>query len=98
MKQLVACLLLAGYGAAAMADTTVCKHGDKERTISVEYEKRGEPFPCRVKYEKSNGTTYPWNAQNTEGYCEEKAAYLVSRHEKEWGWKCKTKKDRRRRR
>ena len=97
MKQLLAILLLAGYGAAALADKTVCRHGDKTRTISVDYEKRGESIPCRVKYEKADSTTYPWSAQNTEGYCEEKAAGLVARHEDEWGWKCKTERSRRRR-
>ena len=91
MKQLITLLLLAGYAAIGMATEEICRHGDKTRVISVEYEKRGKMIPCRVKYEKADGTTYPWNAQNTEGYCEEKAAYLISKHEDEWGWDCTEK-------
>ena len=89
MKQLAVFLALAGFVAPTFAKFEVCRHGDKMRIISVEYEKRGQDVPCRVKYQKAEGTTYPWNAQNTEGYCEEKAKMLVERHEDEWGWKCK---------
>ncbi len=72
---------------SAWADTYVCKHGDKERVISVVYEKEGQPVPCKVVYIKDTGTETPWNAQNQAGYCEEKAAAFVEK-QRGWGWTC----------
>ncbi len=72
---------------SAWADTYVCKHGDKERVISVVYEKEGQAVPCKVVYIKDTGTETPWNAQNKAGYCEEQAAAFVEK-QRSWGWTC----------
>jgi hypothetical protein len=72
---------------SALADTYICKHGDKERVISVVYEKEGQPVPCKVVYTKDTGVETPWNAQNQAGYCEEKAAAFVEK-QRTWGWTC----------
>ncbi|MFT7220529.1 MAG: hypothetical protein ACI8Z1_002146 [Candidatus Azotimanducaceae bacterium] len=59
----------------------VCRDGNKQRIISVEYPHKGWWVPCRVKYEKpAEGiTTYPWQAEATPGYCEDKAEYLAQK-------------------
>ena len=72
---------------SAWAETYVCKHGDKERLISVVYEQAGQAVPCKVVYVKDTGTETPWNAANLAGYCEEKAAAFVEK-QRAWGWAC----------
>jgi hypothetical protein len=70
-------------------DVYECRSGNELRKISVEYEHKGWQVPCRVKYEKSDDQQiqYPWNAQATVGYCEEKADFLAAKLEN-WGWVC----------
>ena len=83
---------LTGLALPAFADEIVCRSGDQQRIISVEYERAGSPVPCRVRYDKPDegGTTeYPWNAQGQAGYCEERAGFLASKLEG-WGWTCTT--------
>ena len=68
------------------ADNYSCKHGNQERVISVVYPNGGD-LPCEVHYQKAEGASVLWNAENVKGYCEEKAAAFVEKQEG-WGWKC----------
>ena len=78
----------------AIADDYECRSRNEVRTISVEYEHKGWQVPCKVKYEKpSQGVTeYPWNAQATAGYCEDRAEFLAGKLEN-WGWICTKKQN-----
>lgn len=89
MIRCIALLLLTSISSLALANDFVCRSGNITRIISVEYEHKGWEIPCRVKYEKvdEGGVTYPWNAQATPGYCENRAAFLVDKL-RNWGWVC----------
>ena len=93
MIRLIYLFLLATTAAVTIADDFVCRSGNEMRMISVDYEHKGWQVPCRVKYEKpaTNSVEYPWNAQASPGYCEDRARFLVSKLEN-WGWVC-TKKE-----
>ncbi len=68
----------------------VCKHGDLERQISISYDVEGATVPCQVAYTKEDGSVQNlWNAQNVEGYCEEKADEFAEK-QRGWGWDCQT--------
>ena len=88
MKKLV--LLLSGLilSQVSFAHDYTCSVGPAKRHISVEHEE-GQELPCQVKYDKPDQATveYPWNAESTPGYCEEKAEYLANRLES-FGWQC----------
>lgn len=75
--------------ANAVAHEYVCRHGTMERMISVQHEVPGQEVPCAVKYDKpmEGGTSFPWSAEHTAGYCEEKADYLATRLGN-LGWSC----------
>ena len=89
MKKLIALTSLTLLASSAMAienSKTVCTHDAETRVIEVVY--RGEAaVPCEVQYTKSTGTQTLWNAQNAEGYCEEKAQAFVEKQQG-WGWDC----------
>ncbi|MDX8385884.1 MAG: hypothetical protein R8M11_05120 [Gallionella sp.] len=68
-------------------ETYVCKHGNQERTIKVVYANADSSVPCAVTYDKGTGTESLWQAQNSPGYCSEKAAEFVEK-QRVWGWDC----------
>ena len=72
-----------------LANEFTCRANNEARTISVEYEHKGWQVPCKVKYEKpAEGLIeYPWSAQVSPGYCEDRAAFLAGKLEN-WGWAC----------
>ncbi|MDH5433842.1 MAG: hypothetical protein OEY19_07840 [Gammaproteobacteria bacterium] len=84
MKYLV--LFLSFFSFGAMASQTICTHGDQERKIEIVYPSGGN-VPCEVHYTKAGSSQVLWEAKNTEGYCEEKAAEFVAKQEN-WGWSC----------
>ena len=92
---LMTALMIATSSSMAMANEFVCRSGDVTRVISVEYEHKGWEVPCRVKYEKPDegGLSYPWNAQATPGYCEDRAEFLADKLQN-WGWVCTEKEAR----
>jgi hypothetical protein len=65
----------------------VCTHGTAERVIFVKYLDEPNKVPCEVHYAKAEGEQVLWSAENTEGYCEEKAAAFVDK-QSGWGWTC----------
>lgn len=79
--------LLALSVQASVGESYHCAFGQQGRTISVVYEVEGQAAPCEVRYDKADGVETPWEADNEEGYCEEKAREFVEQH-REWGWRC----------
>ena len=88
MKKLVLISVALFFSTPLFANQNyVCKHGDQERKISVVYQSEGQQVPCEVTYEKDGGSESLWRAENTAGYCEEKAEMFVER-QRGWGWEC----------
>ncbi len=83
----VTLVALSGMASADMSYT--CKHDVQKRLIKVIYESAEAKVPCKVEYTKEHGEEPKilWDAQNQEGYCEEKAAAFVEK-QKGWGWEC----------
>ena len=80
-------LLFASSSVFALPDITyVCTHDTDVRIIKVVYFEDAT-LPCEVEYNKEEGVSSLWRANNIEGYCEEKAALFVTKHES-WGWDC----------
>ncbi len=69
-----------------------CTAGNLTRTISVERQHQGWDIPCKVKYDKpfEGGVSYPWESENTKGYCHEKSEFLAEKLKK-LGWECVSK-------
>ncbi|GAA4887483.1 hypothetical protein [Ferrimonas pelagia] len=90
MKKLMVVAALLASGSAFAAENTLerCTHGNEFRLIEVIYP-TGEALPCEVQYTKADGTTTPWKAANSVGFCAEKAAELVEKH-RGWGWHCES--------
>lgn len=70
----------------AAAISFECKLDNLGRSISVIYPEQ-TPVPCHVEYTKEGDTQILWQAENSEGYCEEKARAFATKHES-WGWQC----------
>ena len=91
-------ILIAGVTATlamntASADQHTCQQGSITRVIAVEHEPN-QPLPCSVRYEKpdeGDTVSFPWHANNTAGFCEEKADYLAEKLSLS-GWACEKKK------
>jgi len=70
--------------------TTQCTYGDMTRRVVIMSEP-GVSVPCEVHYYKDSEAPGEdqvlWSASQQAGYCEEKAAELVSKLES-WGWNC----------
>lgn len=90
LNRLIATITLAAVitpAAIAQSDTTfTCSHNDATRTITINYPTT-EPTPCSVNYQKDGASQTLWEAQNSEGYCEEKANAFVEK-QRGWGWEC----------
>ena len=82
-------VLMPGIALAQGAETQ-CTSGDMVRRVVIMSEP-GVSVPCEVHYyrdtEAPGEDQVLWSASSQEGYCEEKAAGLVSKLEG-WGWNC----------
>lgn len=89
MRRTICMLIVFLASPAVVANEFTCRDNNEIRIISVEYEHKGWQVPCKVKYEKpAQGLTeYPWSAQASPGYCEDRAAFLAGKLEN-WGWAC----------
>ncbi len=94
MNRLVTLLLLTTCATLASATEFECRANGEVRIISVEYEHKGWAVPCRVRYEKpaQNVTEYPWRADATPGFCEDRTEFLANKLET-LGWQCTEKPD-----
>jgi hypothetical protein len=84
---IVAASLLAATN--VYAESWNCSRDNLVREVVIEYP-QGSALPCKVVYKKQTEGVYDqdlWTSDNTEGYCEEKAAGLVAKLEG-WGWVC----------
>ena len=68
---------------------TTCTQGQLTRSIKVVYADPDLALPCEVLYDKRDegSQSILWRAENTQGYCEDKADQLVQKHGA-WGWQC----------
>lgn len=68
---------------------SICRLGQLERRISVDYERPPAKVPCQVRYEKKPGAdiSFPWRAVREIGYCEARATALAEKFEA-LGWSC----------
>ena len=72
----------------AKRNIATCKSGEAVRTVEVVFDSPGAPVPCKVVYTKAEtGAQDLWRAENKEGYCQERAAYLVEKLVG-LGWTC----------
>ena len=72
------------------AESWTCQQGELVRHVLTFYSNSPERLPCKVFYSKPNENVMPrtlWQAQNTENFCETKAAAFVEKLES-WGWQC----------
>ena len=71
----------------AAATRFECTAGNQ--TISIVRQHHGWDLPCKVRYHKllEGNVSYPWEAENTKGYCGKKAHFLAEKLQK-LGWKC----------
>ncbi len=88
MVKLLIMIVALTVSPALFAHDYTCTNAGLERRISVIHAE-GQELPCQVKYEKPDegDTQYPWQAENTAGYCEAKADYLAQRLSS-FGWDC----------
>lgn len=86
-----ALILVPFPGLHAQADVAdyVCTKDGATRQIAVV---QGSGYACRVKYTRSSGTSYPWNARNEADYCRPKATGLAEKLGS-LGWTCDTAGD-----
>ncbi|BFM15873.1 hypothetical protein R50073_20560 [Maricurvus nonylphenolicus] len=68
-----------------------CSNQALVRRLEIDYLNAPEQVPCEVNYYKD--TEMPdtketlWQAQNTQGYCEDKAQGFIAKLSN-WGWEC----------
>ncbi|MDO3386465.1 hypothetical protein QWI17_11515 [Gilvimarinus sp. SDUM040013] len=68
----------------------ICELEGATRQIEVAYLVSEQDVPCEVRYQKNDGDgTVLWRANNQGGFCENKAASLVSEH-KTLGFQCES--------
>ncbi len=92
INRFLSCLIvsLIAVPFSVYADSWSCSKQDLVREVHVEYATTS-PVPCIVVYKKPNEGFEDqtlWSADNTEGYCEEKASEFVAKLES-WGWVCR---------
>ncbi len=89
MRRSICALIVFLASPTVLASEVTCRANNEIRMISVEYEHKGWPVPCGVKYEKRSEslTEYPWSALASAGYCEDRATFLAAKLEN-WGWTC----------
>ena len=73
----------------AAATRFECTAGNQTRIISIVRQHHGWDLPCKVRYHKllEGNVSYPWEAENTKGFCAGKAQPLAEKLQK-LGWKC----------
>ncbi len=86
----IALVLLVGASAAVSGMSWTCQSTGLVRHVLVIYPEAPDVLPCQVFYAKPNENVVPrqlWQANSTKGYCEDRAAELVSKLGS-LGWHC----------
>ena len=87
-KYALLALLLSSTVLGMENQLTICTNEDELRAIEIIYTTQNS-VPCKVNYTKHSKNQILWQAQYSEGYCEEKAAAFVDDLRK-WGWNCRS--------
>jgi hypothetical protein len=83
-----------GQESMRTGDKSLCKNGNQQRSVQVEYYTEDKSVPCEVHYYKD--TEQPgmgqvlWRAANEVGFCEKKMAVVVDELSGS-GWECQQK-------
>jgi hypothetical protein len=87
----VLCLLVfPGLTAEVAAGSWTCRQDGLTRHVVVFYPEAPAQLPCKVFYSRPEENVMPralWESENTQGYCEQKAAGFV-RKLSSAGWRC----------
>lgn len=80
-----------GQESMRSGDKLLCKNGNQQRSIQVEYYTEDKSVPCEVHYYKDTEQTgmgqVLWRAANEAGFCEKKMAVVVGELSGS-GWEC----------
>ena len=79
-----------GLASDVSAGSWTCENAGMTRQVLVYYPEAPARLPCKVFYAKPGDNVLPralWEAQNTEHYCERRAAEFVEKLTS-LGWQC----------
>jgi hypothetical protein len=85
-----------GQESLRFGDKSLCKSGDQQRSVQVQYYAEEKNVPCEVHYYKE--TEQPgmgqvlWRAANEVGFCEKKMAVFLNELS-DSGWNCEQSAD-----
>jgi hypothetical protein len=86
----VCLLVFLGLTSEASASSWTCQNDGLTRHVVVFYPHEPARLPCKVFYSKPQENVLPralWEAQNTQNYCERKAAEFIDKLSSA-GWRC----------
>ena len=86
----VCLLVFLGLAAEVSATSWTCQQAELTRQVVVFYPEAPSLLPCKVYYSKPDENVLPralWEAENTQDYCELKAAEFIEKL-KLLGWRC----------
>ena len=87
---LLCLLVLPGLAADVSASSWTCRNNGLTRHVVVFYPQAPARLPCKVFLARPDENVLPrvlWEAENTQNYCEHKAAEFVERLGS-LGWRC----------
>lgn len=91
IKVMSVCLFIVVIPLAnAFAQSWLCENTNLKRYVDISYPNSSSYKSCSVIYRKPTEDVDDrilWQAQNNEGYCENKAKAFVEKLES-WGWRC----------
>ena len=80
-----------GQESMRRGDKSLCKNGDRQRSVEIQYYEQEKSVPCEIHYYKD--TENPgmgqvlWRAANEAGFCEKKMAVFI-KDLSDLGWDC----------
>ncbi len=92
MKHLIfVTIFISSAAIAEQNQLALCQFGDNQRKIEVVYPQDSNNV-CEVQYTKNSEMRVLWSARSDRGYCAEKAASFVEKHQG-WGWRCEAQNE-----
>ena len=86
----VCLLVFLGLASEVPASAWTCQKAELTRQVVVFYPEAPARLPCKVFYSKPGQNVLPrvlWEAENTQNYCERKAAEFIEKLSS-LGWRC----------
>lgn len=83
-------LVFLGLASDVSAGSWTCHKAELTREVVIFYPEAPARLPCKVFYAKPNENVVPralWEAENTQDYCEQKAAEFIEELSSS-GWGC----------